>query len=45
MSYIYATGAYNLEFDYFAVNVNGTDLIVDSHRADVALRVGVIGEP
>jgi len=34
-----------LEFDCFAVNVNGTDLIVDSYRADVALHVGVIGEP
>jgi len=45
MSYIYATGAYDLEFDYFAINVNGTDLKVDSYRADVALRVGVIGEP
>jgi len=45
MSYIYATGAYDLEFDCFAVNVNGTDLKVGSYRADVALRVGVIGEP
>jgi len=34
-----------LEFDCFAVNVNGTDLKVDSYRAEVALRVGVLSEP
>jgi len=45
MSYIYETRAYDLEFDCFAVNVNGTDLKVDSYRAEVALRVGVLGEP
>jgi len=39
------TGAYDTKSDCFAVNVNGTDLKVDSYRADVVLRVGVIGEP
>ena len=34
-----------MEFDCFTVDVNGTDLKVDSYRAEVALRVGVLGEP
>ena len=34
-----------MELDCFAVNVNGTDLKVDSYCAEVALRVGVLGEP
>jgi len=38
-------GPYNLEFDCFAVNVNGTDPKVDSSRADVVHRVGALGEP
>ena len=42
---IYETGTYDLEFDCFAVNVDGTNLKVDSYRAEVALRVGVLGEP
>lgn len=38
-------GTYDLELDCLSVDVNGTDLKVDSYRAEVALRVGVLGEP
>ena len=34
-----------MQFDCFVVDVNGTDLKVYSYRAEVALRVGVLGEP
>jgi hypothetical protein len=38
-------GAYDLELDCLAVNVDGTNLKVDSYRAEITLRVGVFGEP
>ena len=38
-------GAYDLEFDCFAVDINGANLKVDAYRAEVAFRVGVLGEP
>lgn len=38
-------GAHDLELDCLAVDVNGANLKVDSYRAEVAFRVGVLGEP
>lgn len=38
-------GAYDLELDRLAVDVDGTNLKIDAYRAKIALRVGVFGEP
>jgi hypothetical protein len=34
-----------LEFDCFVVNVDGADLKVNTYRAEIALRVSILGEP
>jgi hypothetical protein len=34
-----------LEFDCLSVKVDGTYLEVDTYRAEVAFRVGILGEP
>ena len=37
--------AYDLELNCLAVDVNSTNLKVDTYRTEVAFRVGVLGEP
>ena len=34
-----------MELDRLAVNIDGTNFKVDSYRAEIAFRVGVLGEP
>lgn len=34
-----------MEFDCLAIDVNGTNLKVDSYRAEVTFRIRVLGEP
>jgi len=37
--------AYDLKLDCLAVDVDSTNLKVDTYRTEVAFRVGVLGEP
>ena len=38
-------GTYDLKFDCLAVDIDGTNLKVDSYRAEITFRVGIFGKP